>query len=244
MHATPTESDHCMAQLPNPGIHASRTSHPREESGVENASAAPQESAADSASTRDEQLRETAHELFAANGLAVPLADVARAAGVGVATLYRRYKDKDILILDVYRELMTEGELFAITANGCAEPWAGIEYFLRRSTDQLLQDRGMRELVLGGYIGGAGWARGSTHQELIAALDQMEAKVTAQLKILVARAKAAKVVREDFEHHDLLLISAMAQAALPVDHRGAAAVGQRALQLLIEGIRPAPEKLQ
>lgn len=229
-----------MTQLPNPDTHASRTSHLREQSGVEHASAPHQETAAASTSTRDEQLRQTAHELFAANGLGVPLADVAKAVGVGVATLYRRYKDKDILIVDVYREHMAEGERFAMTANSYADPWAGMEYFLRSSTEQLLQDRGMRELVLGGYIGSAGWARGSTHQELIAALDKMEGSVTAQLKILVARAKAAKVVRDDFEHHDLLLISAMAQAALPVDHRGAAAVGQRALQLLIEGFRSTP----
>ncbi|AIY00045.1 hypothetical protein ART_0446 [Arthrobacter sp. PAMC 25486] len=231
-----------MTQLPHLDTQASSTSHPREESGVDHASAPSQDFATDFAGARDEQLRQTAHELFAANGLGVPLADVAKAAGVGVATLYRRYKDKDILILDVYRQHMAAGERFALTANGYEDSWAGIEYFLRRSTDQLLRDRGMRELVLGGYIGGAGWARGSTHKELIAALDEMEAKVTAQLKVLVASAKAAKSVREDFEHHDLLLISAMAQAALPVDHRGATAVGQRALQLLIEGIRPAPEQ--
>lgn len=227
-----------MTQLPHPDAHLPSATHQGAESAVEPAAAPHLDSAPDIASTRDEQLRRTAHDLFAKNGLGVPLADVAKAAGVGVATLYRRYKDKDILILDVYRQHMTAGERFAITANGYAEPWAGIEYFLRRSTSQLLQDRGMRELVLGGYIGGAGWARGSTHEELIAALDQMEAKVTAQLEVLVANAKAAKAVRADFEHTDLLLISAMAQAALPVDHRGASAVGQRALQLLIEGIRP------
>lgn len=190
------------------------------------------------AGTREELLRQKAHELFAKNGLGVPLADVAKAAGVGVATLYRRYKDKDILILDVYREHMADGERFAITANSYDDPWDGIEYFLRTSTDQLLHDRGMRELVLGGYIGGAGWARGSTHEELIAALDEMERLVTTQLKVLVSSAKAAKAVREDFEHPDLLLIQAMVHAALPVDQRSNSVVSQRALQLLLEGIRP------
>lgn len=197
-------------------------------------------SIADAAATREEQLRHTAYELFAANGLGVTLADIAKAAGVGVATLYRRFKDKDILILDVYREHLTNGEDLARTANGYEDPWEGIEYFLRNSTYQLLRDKGMGELVLGGYLGGAGWARGSTHEELIAALDEMEGKVTAQLKILVASAKAAKAVREDFEHPDLLLMQAMVHAALPLNQRGTTALSQRALQLLIEGIRPAP----
>lgn len=191
------------------------------------------------AAAREEKLRSDAHRLFAAQGLGVPLSEIAKAVGVGVASLYRRYKDKDILILDVYRGPMAEGQRFATAANRIADPWQGIEQFLRQSTAQLQADLGMRDLVLGGYLGGAGWARGSTHEELIAALDVMEAGVTAQLEKLVARALAAKVVRADFQHTDLLLISAMAQAALPVDARGAAEVGRRALELLIEGIRPA-----
>ncbi|POH56770.1 TetR/AcrR family transcriptional regulator [Arthrobacter glacialis] len=227
-----------MKQLPPRENHESSTGRPHQDAAVPAGPAPHPEAAAEVSSSRDDHLRLAAHELFARNGLGVPLADIARAAGVGVATLYRRYKDKDILILDVYRDHMADGEKFALTANGFAEPWDGIEYFLRRSTYQLLHDRGMRELVLGGYIGGAGWARGSTHEELIAALDAMEAKVTAQLELLVTRAKAAKAVREDFQQQDLLLISAMAQAALPVDHRGTTAVSQRALQLLIEGFRP------
>lgn len=191
------------------------------------------------ATAREEKLRSDAHQLFAAQGLGVPLSEIAKAAGVGVASLYRRYKDKDILILDVYREPMAEGPRFATAANRLADPWQGIKQFLRQSTAQLQGDRGMRDLVLGGYLGGAGWARGSTHEELIAALDIMEAAVTVQLVKLVERAQAARVVRADFQHTDLLLISAMAQAALPVDSRGAAEVGRRALELLIEGIRPA-----
>ncbi|MGO4384906.1 TetR/AcrR family transcriptional regulator [Specibacter sp. RAF43] len=189
-------------------------------------------------STREEHLRRTAHDLFSKAGLGVPLAEIAKAAGMGVATLYRRYRDKDILILDVYREHMADGERFALTANSFDNPWEGIEYFLRSSTDQLMSDRGMRELVLGGYIGGAGWARSSTHEELIRALDAMEVTVTSQLEVLVRRAKAAKVVRPDFRHTDLRLMTAMAHAVLPVGATGKTEMGRRALQLLIEGIRP------
>lgn len=187
---------------------------------------------------REEHLRQKAHDLFSRQGLNVPLAEIAKAAGMGVATVYRRYRDKDVLILDVYRDHMADGERFAVTANSYADPWEGIEYFLRRSADQLMEDRGMRELVLGGFIGGAGWARGSSHEELITALDAMELKVTSQLELLVSRAKAARVVRQDFQETDLRLISAMAHAALPVGATGKTEMSRRALQLLIEGIRP------
>lgn len=195
-------------------------------------------SAEEARDTRDELLRRTAHELFSEHGLGVPLADIAKSAGVGVATFYRRYRNKDILILDAYREQMAIAQGFAETANTYEDPWTGIVYFLRHSTEQLALDRGMRELVLGGYIGGAGWARGSTHEELLTALDAMEKHITSQLDALVARARDAKAVRSDFQPTDLLLMSAMAHAALPVDATGQTELSQRALQLLIEGIRP------
>lgn len=187
---------------------------------------------------RDRQLHEAAHELFSSKGLGVPLADVAKAAGIGVATLYRRYRDKDVLILDVYREHMAHAEKLSIEANEYPEAWEGLVYFLSRSTDQFMADRGMRELILGGYVGGVGWARGSSHQELIQALDTLEQRVTGQLEHLVARAKAQHTVRSDFEPTDVLLMSAMANAAAPVKESGWPVSGQRALQLLIEGIRP------
>lgn len=190
---------------------------------------------------RDRALNNAAHELFSSKGLSVPLADIAKAAGVGVATLYRRYRDKDLLILDVYREHLAYGEQLSIDANGHEDPWEGLIYFLTKSTEQFLRDHGMRELILGGYIGGVGWARGSSHQELHEVLDALQHRIAHQLEFLVARAKEQHVVRDDFEPTDILLMSAMAHVAAPVKASGWPVSAQRALTLLIEGIRPPAE---
>ncbi|WP_449372702.1 TetR/AcrR family transcriptional regulator [Arthrobacter psychrolactophilus] len=190
-------------------------------------------------SDRDRTLHEAAHGLFSTRGLDVPLADIAKAAGVGVATLYRRYRDKDLLILDVYREHLAYGRRLSIEANGHEDAWDGLVYFLTQTTEQFLADRGMRELILGGYVGGAGWARGSSHRELHEALDALQDQVTQQLESLVERAKEQHAVRADFQPTDALLMSAMALAAAPVKASGWPISGQRALQLLLEGIRPA-----
>ena len=197
------------------------------------------ETATDLAHARDRQLHEAAHELFSREGLGVPLADVAKAAGIGVATLYRRYRDKDVLILEVYQEHMAYAEKLSVEANDYEDAWEGLVFFLSRSTDQFMADRGMRELILGGYVGGVGWARGSSHTELIEALDNLERRVTRQLEYLVVRAKAQQSVRDDFDPTDVLLMSAMANAAAPVKESGWPVSVQRALQLLIEGIRPS-----
>lgn len=243
------ESTHCMTQLPHlgtqhPGTKPNSAGLPGGDSTVVPAAATHPESSTDSASARDQQLHQAAHQLFSSNGLGVPLADIAKAAGVGVATLYRRYRDKDVLILEVYREPMAFAERLAEEANDFQDAWEGLVHFLHSTTEQFMVDRGMRELILGGYVGGVGWSRGSTHGELIDALDTLERRVTAQLEHLVARAIEQKAVRADFEPTDVLLMSAMAHAAAPVKASGWPVTGQRALQLLIEGIRPAAQTPQ
>src|SRR5918999_652259 len=64
---------------------------------------------ADARQNRD-QIMVAARALFATHGVHVPLEEVARAAGVGKATLYRRFPRREQLIeavaLDVYRQLL------------------------------------------------------------------------------------------------------------------------------------------
>ncbi|KZB82218.1 TetR/AcrR family transcriptional regulator [Amycolatopsis regifaucium] len=52
---------------------------------------------ADARRNRD-QILAAAREIFAAQGAEVPMEEIARAAGVGVGTLYRRFPDRDALI--------------------------------------------------------------------------------------------------------------------------------------------------
>jgi AcrR family transcriptional regulator len=54
----------------------------------------------DAAINRDRLIR-AAEEVFAARGSAATLDDVAKAAGVGPATLYRRFANKDALVAEV-----------------------------------------------------------------------------------------------------------------------------------------------
>jgi AcrR family transcriptional regulator len=53
------------------------------------------------AAVNRERLIRAAEEVFAARGTAATLDDVAKAAGVGPATLYRRFSNKDALVREV-----------------------------------------------------------------------------------------------------------------------------------------------
>lgn len=54
-----------------------------------------------------ERIVAAAAELFATHGLTVPLEEVARRAGVGVATLYRRFPSRTDLAVEVFQRNMT-----------------------------------------------------------------------------------------------------------------------------------------
>lgn len=53
-----------------------------------------------------EQLLVSARRLLVARGAAVPLEDIAQAAGVGIATLYRRFPDRPALLRSVAADAM------------------------------------------------------------------------------------------------------------------------------------------
>src|SRR4051794_1798126 len=65
------------------------------------------------------RILEAARALFATRGLDVPMAAVARHAGVGVATLYRRFPTRESLITTVF------ADQFAVCAGTIDDALAG-----------------------------------------------------------------------------------------------------------------------
>jgi AcrR family transcriptional regulator len=72
-----------------------------------------------------------AREAFNRDGIDVPLEDIARAAGVGIATLYRNFPTRSDLVQAVY---VSEIEELLVAARDAdeREPWAALEAWLRR----------------------------------------------------------------------------------------------------------------
>jgi AcrR family transcriptional regulator len=90
---------------------------------------------ADARRNRD-QILAAARSIFAANGPEVPMEEIARAAGVGVGTLYRRFPDRDALIRAVAVENF-ERVLADARAAAKEEPtaWSALVRLLRQSVD-------------------------------------------------------------------------------------------------------------
>ncbi len=94
-----------------------------------------------------------AREAFAEDGLSVTLDEIARRAGVGVGTIYRRFPDKEQLIDALFEDRMKEFAAEAEQAMLAQDPWTGLVSFMERATEQHACDRGFKEVVLSGSHG-------------------------------------------------------------------------------------------
>jgi AcrR family transcriptional regulator len=88
---------------------------------------------ADARRNRD-QILAAAKELFAEQGVAVPMEEIARRASVGVGTLYRRFRDRDELLRAVLEDVIQRVVVEAREAYR-TEPtaWRALERILRQS---------------------------------------------------------------------------------------------------------------
>jgi AcrR family transcriptional regulator len=178
-----------------------------------------------------------AAEIFASEGLGATLADVAKHAGVGVGTVYRRFANKDDLIYEVYAAKIREAGHQAREASEAEDAWAGFVRFFEQSIRDLAADKGLRELTSGGYTQSLGWARGTPPDRLTALLQENHETMGVYLVELVRRAKQADELREDFDAGDMMMLSAAVQATIAFDGPEFPQVSQRALGFILDGLR-------
>lgn len=100
------------------------------------------------AAVNRERLINAAEAVFAERGPSATLDDVAKAAGVGPATLYRRFATKDALVVEVLSGFFSRLVDVATTAAG-GPPETGLETFLRTVGVELAKKPGLSAPVWG-----------------------------------------------------------------------------------------------
>lgn len=163
-----------------------------------------------------------AREVFGEQGLDASLDEIARRAGVGNATLYRRFPTRRELIAEVFAGQMSEYVALADIALQEPDAWVAFVGYLGRLFEMQATDRGLSELLVTSNF---------DDDERLAAL-----RVTAQRGAdeVIARAQAAGRLRADFTRRDLSLLmranaGVVTRAAEPDSWR-------RQLELLVEGL--------
>ncbi|HEU4973522.1 MAG TPA: helix-turn-helix domain-containing protein [Baekduia sp.] len=167
-----------------------------------------------------------AAEVFAERGLGVTLDDIARHAGVGVGTVYRRFPDKEQLIDALFEDRMAALVALAEECLRDADPWTGLSTFVERGLELQAADRGLKDLVT---CTAHGRERVSQGRERLAPL----------VGRLVERGQAAGVVRPDIRHTDVALVHLMLGAAMDVTCGVRPDAWRRLLGLALDGLRAA-----
>src|ERR1700759_2379757 len=89
-----------------------------------------------------------AAEVFTERGLDATLDEVARAAGVGVGTVYRRFPDKETLVTELFRDRIDALVTVAEEACLAPDPWRGLISYIEFAASALACDSGLRELMM------------------------------------------------------------------------------------------------
>jgi AcrR family transcriptional regulator len=172
-----------------------------------------------------QRLLAAAKDLFATRGLDVTLDDVARHAGVGTGTAYRRFPNKDALIDALMVDRIAELGAIAEECLGEPDPWVGLRSYFERALALQASDRGLKQVL---FSSGRGRERS----------DQARLKIAPVVTRLVRRAKEAGVVRADIDTSDVPLINFMVNTIVDFSRDVEPELYKRYLAIVLDGLRP------
>jgi AcrR family transcriptional regulator len=181
----------------------------------------------DARDNRD-RILDAAREVFATEGLNVPMREIARRAGVGPATLYRRFPTKEVLVTEAFEEQMCACQ--AIVAEGLADPdpWQGFCLVVEKICELHALDRGFTAAFMSTYPNAMDFAAGRENA----------LKSVAEL---ARRAKATGDLRPDFVLDDLVLVL-MANGGIQATSTAArVAASRRFAALAIQAFQASPK---
>jgi AcrR family transcriptional regulator len=171
-----------------------------------------------------ERLVMAAREVFREKGLAVPLEEIAREAGVAIGTLYNRFPSRSELVeaalAPLARQAVEEAERAA-----CAEdPWQAFTSFMEGTCALFARDRAYADI----------YRSRVPATPVIAAARQRLSAIKADI---MTRAKSAGVLRADVEPADIVIIAWSIAGTVDATRDVAPDAWRRYLALLLDGLR-------
>jgi AcrR family transcriptional regulator len=171
------------------------------------------------------RLLAAAATVFADHGLDAGVEEIARAAHVGMGTLYRRFPTKDALITALVDDVLTTMLQLADAAAGQPDG-TGLEHFLEAASAYQAEHRGCLPRL---------WST-ATEREAIS-------RVRRAIGSLLSDAKAHGRVRGEVTSTDLTMAMWSIRGVIETTRGVAPDAWRRHLDLLVAGLRPADARL-
>ena len=180
---------------------------------------------ADAARNR-ERIIAAAAAVFAERGLDAATAEIAHRAGVGEATLFRRFPTKDDLIDAIIETRMEEVVALADAGASDPDPAGALERFMQDLVKQFSRDKGFFEAA------GERCLNDERYQ-------QLRDRALEAVGSLLERAQDAGAVRRDLSASDISFLAGSAMYAMEVSKPGLRAdLWMRYLRVILDGMRP------
>jgi AcrR family transcriptional regulator len=175
-----------------------------------------------------QRILKAASEVFTEFGLDVTLDEVARHAGVGVGTVYRRFGTKEDLVAALFEDRVDAIATLAERAIQEPDPWTGLVRFMEQAAEMLASDLGLRQLLMFATYGRDHVAYARQRNEPL-------------VRRLLGRAQEAGQVRADLGPTDIPFIIFVLTEATVLARQACPDIWRRYLALVIDGMRPARE---
>lgn len=140
-----------------------------------------------------ERILAAARDVFAERGLDAPLEAIAQRAGVGQATLYRRFPRREDLIVACFAPKLAEYAAAVEEALTAPDAWTGFCAFFEHVCAMQAADQGLQDVL-------------TTTFPTDPAVEEQRTRAFARLGELVRRAQAEGMLRADFVPEDLVLL--------------------------------------
>ena len=170
------------------------------------------------------QIVSAAREVFAARGLDAPLEAVARRAGVGIATLYRRFPTRQALIEEVFRTRLEQMVKAAQEALAMEDAWEGFSTLILRLRALQAEDCGVRDVLRMTF-------------PTARSLEETRARGYALFTQLIGRAMEQGSLRDDFSPEDLVYLLIANGAFVAATSKMKPTVWKRCVALFLDGCR-------
>jgi AcrR family transcriptional regulator len=166
-----------------------------------------------------------AQEAFAAEGIAVPLDEIARRAGVGAGTVYRHFPTKEALFEAVIAERLEQLAEHAKSLGTAEDPGAAFEEFLHRMISGAAHQKDLVDALAGLEITGAVAAN--------------KAELLRAGEVVLRRAQRAGAVRADVGMREVMALLTGATMALR-QHGFDEELREAVFAVLRDGLRASP----
>src|SRR6266536_814515 len=177
----------------------------------------------DAQANRDRIVAE-ARGAFAADGIEVPVEEIARRGAVGMGTLYRHFPAKEDLIDAVLEDAFAA--FIAAAEQALAEPdaWAGFRGFFERVFTLHVENRGLKDII-------------ATRAHGRARAEAMRTRMRPLLRRLIERSQEQGTLRTDFTAEDMPVLFWTGGRVIEATASVAPEFWRRHLGLFLDGLR-------